>query len=86
MISVGGHRQPRTRYAIQPGQDKDGHYLAACVELAASLNWEAEDVCFYWSQIAMARERENREPRAVAEYLALCNVREALDCRGRDPS
>lgn len=52
-------------------------------ELAASLNWEADDVCFYWSQIALAREKENREPRAVAEYLALCNVREALDCRGR---
>ena len=86
MNAVGGHRQPRTRFAIQPGQDKEGLYLAACVELAAAINWEAESVCFWWSQIAMAREREGKEPRAVAEYLAMRNVREALDCRGRDAS
>ena len=86
MTEVGGHRQPRTRFAIQRGQDKDGVYLAACTELATSLGWEVGDVCFWWSQIAMAREIENREPRAIAEYLALRNVREALDCRGREAS
>lgn len=86
MIDMGGHKQSRTRFAIQPGQDKDGLYMAACIELASSINWEAESVCFWWSQIAMARELENKEPRAVAEFLALRNVREALDCRGREAS
>lgn len=74
------------RGGIWPGQDEHGLYQAACTELAASINWEAEDVCFWWSQIALVRERHNREPRAIAEYLALRNVREALDCRGREAS
>lgn len=83
---MGGQRHQRSRFAIQAGQDRDGVYLTACVELASAINWEAEAVVFHWSQIAMAREYEGREPRAIAEYLALRNVREALDCRGRAAS
>jgi hypothetical protein len=71
---------------IWPGQDKHGVYAKACAEFAESINWEASDVCFHWSQIALVRERFNGEPRAIAEFLAMRDVREALDCRGRDAS
>lgn len=69
-----------------PGQDAHGIYQAACAELAVSIHWEAEDVCFWWSQIALVREQFNHEPRALAEFLAMRDVRTALDARGREPS
>ena len=83
---VGGHRQPKMRGGMWPGQDSTGRYAKSCAALAADLNWDEEDVCFYWSQIALVREKHNKEPRAMAEFFAMENVREALDCRGREPS
>lgn len=67
---------------LQRGQDKDHVYTAACVEFAEEIGWQWEDVLYHWSQIALARMHSG-EPQAVAEYLALANVRDALDCRGR---
>lgn len=86
MNEVGGHRQPRLRPGILAGQDRDGTYAQACVDLAMDLGWEPVEICELWSFIALCREYENHEPRAIAKYLALCNVRDALDCRGREAS
>lgn len=61
-------------------------YQAAIIDFAEALGLEAGTVAYHWSQIAMARERENGEPRGVAEYLAWMNVRSAFDCRGRAPN
>lgn len=84
---MGGHRQRRARtervQAIQQGQDPTSRYTAECVVLGDEIGWDFESVLYWWSQIALARQQHNREPQAIAEYLAMRNVREALDCRGR---
>lgn len=81
-LTMGGRRQPRTRRAIQPGQDVHGIYQAACVEFAAEFGWSPGVICWWWSQLALAREASG-EPRAVAEFMAMRNVRDVFDCRGR---
>lgn len=85
---MGGHRQRRAQIvtAIQRGQDPHSIYTAACVEFSDSIGWDFESVLYWWSQCAMVRQKHNREPQAVAEFLAMRMVREALDCRGREPS
>ena len=84
---MGAHRQRRAKTvtAIQQGQDPHSIYTASCVEFADSIGWDFESVLYWWSQIALARQKHNREPQAIAEYLAMRNVQDALDCRGRDP-
>lgn len=81
---MGGRRQPRTRRMIPIGQDADHVYEAACIDLADSLGYAHEEVCGFWSQVALAREWAG-QPRAVAEWMALRDVRWALDFRGRQP-
>lgn len=83
---MGGHRQRKVRTVptISKGQDRDHIYESACQELAELLNWDFESVLFHWSQIALARMHCG-EPQAIAEFLAMRNVAEALDCRGREP-
>lgn len=82
---MGGHRQRKaeTVKAIHPGQDTDQIYQAACVELAAEINWDFESVLYHWSQLALCRMFCG-EPQPIAEFMAMRNVREALDVRGRD--
>lgn len=83
---MGGHRQRRVRVApvIQAGQDPTDRYQTACLDLAESIGWEFEEVCRFWSQIALCRMHCG-EPQPIAEYMALKNVAVALDTRGREP-
>lgn len=82
---MGGHRQGKVRApkAIQRGQDPSDIYIAATALLADEIGWDHESVLYHWSQIALARMHCG-EPQAIAEYIAMHNVREALDQRGRD--
>ena len=68
--------------AIQPGQDRDHIFQAACIDLADELGFSHGEVCFWWSQIAMAREFECGQSRDIAEDGAWHNVRDALSKRG----
>lgn len=72
---------------LQPGQDHDGRYEAACSQFADAHGWPRGSILYWWSQIALAREAAGREPRPVAEYLAWRNVQDAFhELRlGRDP-
>jgi len=85
---MGGKSQRRARTervpTLQRGQDPHSIYTAACVELGDEIGWDFESVLYWWSQIALARQKHNKEPQALAEYLAMKDVRRALDCRGRD--
>ena len=81
---MGGHRQPRTRRAIPAGLDADHVYEAACIDLADTLGYAHEEVCGFWSQVALAREWAG-QTRAVAEWMALQDVRWALNQQGRQP-
>jgi hypothetical protein len=82
---MGGHRQRKVRVKRDApnGLDVDSIYSAACSDLAEALGWDFESVAYFWSQIALVRMACG-EPQPVAEYMALENVRAALDTRGRD--
>jgi hypothetical protein len=82
-IELAGKRQPKVSSPIQEGQDEFHVYEALCIDLADTLGYSDVEVQYYWSQVAIAREKENGEPRDIAEYLAWRNVRDALDRRGR---
>lgn len=84
-MNVGGHRQPRTRHAIQRGQDPNQIYEAACIDLADDLGWERGIVVYWWSQLALARQHVG-QPQAMAEHFALDDVRAVFDKRGCAPS
>lgn len=81
---MGGHRQRRVRTvrALQVGQDVDQIYEAACLEIAEAFGFEHVEVLYFWSQLALVRMASG-EPQEIAEFLALRNVTEALDSRGR---
>lgn len=83
-LVMGGRRQGRTRRSIARGQDADRKYEAACIDLADSLGYAREEVCGFWSQVALAREWAG-QPRAVAEWMALRDVKFALMQQGRQP-
>lgn len=55
------------KLGIQPGQDKAGKYQQACIEFADEYGFTRGEICFWWSQIAMAREFWGMRSRDVAE-------------------
>lgn len=85
-MRVGGHRQRKVRTApvMQRGQDPHDIYSAALSEFADEIGWDRDSLAFHWSQIALARMHCG-EPQAIAEFLAMRTLREALDSRGRAP-
>ena len=91
-LAMGGHRQTKAKEPTEvdeyifAGQDRRGVYRKECIAFADDIHFRPEQVTAIWSQVALLREFENKEPRAVAEFLAMRNVREALDCRGREAS
>lgn len=61
-----------------PQQDARGTYRKACAVLARDLGWRLGEVYELWRFIAMAREFEQRWPRACAEWRAMHDVVDSL--------
>ncbi len=72
---------PRRRF-VRPPRDEHGLYRAACGDLAEAGGWYPEEVWSIWEQLAMMREFEMKVPRAIAEAMALSDVRAVYDKRG----
>lgn len=83
-IELPGKRQPKVTSPIQEGQDKFHVFEALCIDLADTLGYDSNEVCAFWSQVALAREWAG-EPRAWAEWAAFEDTRFALDRRGAQP-
>src|SRR5690606_39698988 len=75
-LAMGGRRNPRA--------DTHDIYRVECAGVADELGYDEREVFALWQQIAFAREWCG-EPRGVAEWLAMQNVKWALDRRGRAP-
>lgn len=90
---VGGHRQKRSHRAGLPAKigeqritlDSSGVYRAALAEFASDFGWTDAALFYWWREITCARMWCG-EPQPYAEEMALVNVREVFDQRGRAAS
>lgn len=62
--------------------DHGGVYRERCKEFASSLGWDEGSVYGWWKQCALMRELESGWPRALAEWMAMQDVRGLFDKRG----
>lgn len=62
--------------------DPQGAYKRACATFADDLGWDKGTTYDWWQQFALMRIVEQRWPRALAEWMAMHDVRAFFDKRG----
>lgn len=65
-----------------PPRDQHGLFEAQCNEFADELGFKRREIWQQFKELACIREFEQRIPRALAEHLAMEDVRVLFDKRG----